>query len=73
MAGCPLVNAVLRCSENAVSWAYTIREAEVLLSGHERARGFEYDAVVFTRPDVVLFADVDARELRGEELSLIHI
>jgi len=67
LAGCPLVNAVLRCSENAVSWAYTIREAEVLLSGHERARGFEYDAVVFTRPDVVLFADVDARELRGEE------
>ncbi len=67
LAGCPLVNAVLRCSENAVSWAYTIREAEVLLSGHERARGFEYDVVVFTRPDVVLFADVDARELRGEE------
>ena len=50
-------------SSAAVSWAYTIREAEVLLSGHERARGFEYDAVVFTRPDVVLFADVDAREL----------
>ena len=67
LVGCPLVNAVLRCSENAVSWAYTIREAEVLLSGHERARGFDYDAVVFTRPDVVLFADVDARELRGEE------
>ena len=65
LAGCPLVNAVLRCSENAVSWAYTIREAEVLLSGHERARGFEYDVVVFTRPDVVLFADVDARELRA--------
>ena len=30
-----------------------------------RARGFPYDVVVFTRPDVVLFADVDARELRA--------
>ena len=67
LAGCPVVNAVLRCSENAVSWAYTIREAEVLLSGHERARGFEYDVVVFACPDIILFADVDARELRGEE------
>ena len=36
-----------------------------MLSGHERARGFEYDVVVFTRPDIILFADVDARELRA--------
>ena len=84
LAGCPLVNAVLRCSENAVSWAYTIREAEVLLSGHERARGFEYDVVVFARPDIILFADVDARELvdartvvmpspnRGDHFFMMH-
>ena len=84
LAGCPLVNAVLRCSENAVSWAYTMREAEVLLSGHERARGFEYDVVVFTRPDIILFADVDARELvdartvvmpspnRGDHFFMMH-
>ena len=84
LAGCPVVNALLRCSDNAVSWAYAIREAEVLLSGHERARGFEYDVVVFTRPDVVLFADVDARELvdartvvmpspnRGDHFFMMH-
>ena len=84
LAGCPLVNAVLRCSENAVSWAYTIREAEVLLSGHERARGFVYDVVVFARPDIILFADVDARELvdartvvmpspnRGDHFFMMH-
>ena len=84
LAGCPVVNAVLRCSENAVSWAYTIREAEVLLSGHERARGFVYDVVVFARPDIILFADVDARELvdartvvmpspnRGDHFFMMH-
>ena len=41
------------------------------LGGHERARGFEYDVVVFTRPDGVLFADVDARDRSGN--GAVHL
>ena len=59
------------CSPGSVSWAYTVREAEVLLSGHERTRGFAYDAVVFARPDVILFKDVSALELGADPRAVV--
>lgn len=59
------------CSPQSVSWAFTIREAEVLMSGHERARGFQYDTIVFARPDVILFKDVNALELGADPRATV--
>jgi hypothetical protein len=59
------------CNTGSASWAYTIREAEVLLAAHERARGFAYDAVVFARPDIVLFKDVRAEELGDDPRAAV--
>ena len=46
-------------NERSLSWTYTVREGMRLLRKHEARRGRRYENVLFSRPDALVFEDVD--------------
>ena len=47
-----------------------MREVHGLITAHEKSRGFDYEAVYFGRPDVLMFESLPARALLDDEVFM---
>jgi len=59
-----------RRTQASASWAFAVREVHGLIAAHEKSRGFDYEAVYFGRPDVLMWESLPARALLDDEVFM---